>query len=186
MTVESPPPGQGREPRARPVAHYVALLIGVALLAVAVVCARELWLRNDPDISWESWVDPLVLIIGSATYRPWMLPVGVLAATLGAVLMWIGVRPRTRTHRRLASSISLWTRPSDLARLISAQAHRVPGVLSARSQVTGRTVTVTVTEAGDDATLVGDIEAAVTPLLDTLGLPLTVQVRVEPHREAQG
>lgn len=186
MSADSPAAGQGREPRAQPVARHVAFLVGLVLLAVSVVCARELWLRNDADVDWESWIDPLVLTIGSATYQPWMLPVGILAVVLGGVLMWIGVRPRTRTHRRLASSVPLWTRPSDIARLTSAQALRVPGALSARSQVSGRTATVTVTGSGEVTALAEEVEAAVSPLLEALGLPLTLRVRIEKQGEVRG
>ncbi|WIM73080.1 hypothetical protein QP028_05225 [Corynebacterium suedekumii] len=55
------------EPRATPVARYVAVLIGAALLSLAVVCGRELWLRNAEASDWESWVHPVVMTVGDAT-----------------------------------------------------------------------------------------------------------------------
>lgn len=172
-----------REPKAQPVARYVAMVIGLALLAVTVVCARELWLRNSPDVDWDSWVDPVVLTIGSATFEPWMLPVGILAVVLGALLMWIGVRPRTRTHRRLDSPVPLWMRPTDIARMTSAQTRRVAGVLTAHSQVSGKTLTVTVSGGAEDTGLAARVEEKVASLLEELGLPLSLRVRVRPHPE---
>lgn len=164
------------EPRATPVARYVAVLIGSALLSLAVVCGRELWLRNAEDSDWESWVDPVVMTVGDATFQPWMLPAAVVAVLVALVLVWISVRPRTRTHRRVASSAGVWMRPVDIARMLTATARTVPGVSSAHSQVTGASATVTVaTHSGRDD-VAESVPASLAPLIDELGLDLTLRV----------
>lgn len=183
MSSETRPRGKNLEPRAQPAARYVAVVIGVGLLTVAAICGRELWLRHDPGVDWRSWIDPVVLTVGSATFQPWMLPAGIVAAVAGAVLMWIGVRPRTRTHRRVDSSTSLWTRPVDIARMASSQARRATGVLSAHSQLNGGNLVVTISGGENDDGLASRVEATLSELIDDLGLPLTLRVRVRPHTE---
>lgn len=166
------------EPRATPVARYVAVLIGAALLSLAVVCGRELWLRNDDDADWRSWVDPAVMTVGEATFQPWMLPAAVVAILVAVILVWIAVRPRTRTHRQVASSAGVWMRPVDIARMLTATARTVPGVSSAHSQVSGSSATVTVATHSGRTDVTEAVPAALAPLIDDLGLDLTLRVTV--------
>lgn len=181
--------GDRRAPRANPWARYSAVVTGLVLLAVAAVCARELWLRNSSSIRWESWVDPVMLVVAGATFQPWMLPAGAGAVLLGGFLVWVAFRPRTRTHRELtvsgSSGASVWVRPVDIARLLSAAALRVPGVVDAAGHVTGRGATVSVTAgpAVDDPSPA--VDAALTRLLADLGLDLSVRVRLRSHEGVQ-
>ena len=124
-------------PRATPLARYVAILIGLALLVLAVICGREIWLRNSRSIHWDSWVEPIVMTIGDATYEPWMLPAGFLAIGLGALLVWSAFRPRHRTHRRIRAAAPVWMRPVDISRTLCAAARTVPGVATAAGRVSG-------------------------------------------------
>jgi len=169
-------------PRATPLARYVAILIGLALLVVAVLCGREIWLRNSRSIDWEPWADPIFRTIGNATYQPWMLPAGVIAAVLGVLLVWSAFRPRTRTHRRVQSTAPVWMRPVDVSRMLCAAARTVPGVASAASHVSGDTAHVSVTGHRED--LAPLVDVALTPLLDSLGVGLTLQVRQRPLAES--
>ncbi|QGU03727.1 DUF6286 domain-containing protein [Corynebacterium comes] len=173
-----------RPPRANPWARYAAVFLGLILLAVAVVCARELWLRNSRSIHWESWVNPIVMTIGNATFQPWMLPAGLGALLLGGFLVWVAVRPRTRTHRAVASEASVWMRPVDIARMLSGAALAVPGVATAASHVSGRSATVSITTGFGDADLSPAVDATLTPLLADLGLDLNLRVRRRPLEEA--
>lgn len=177
MSTDFPP---SRQPKADPWARYVAVVTGLALLAAAVVCGRELWLRNSDSITWDSWVDPLVMTVGNATYQTWMLPAGVGALILGLVLLWIAVRPRTRTHQRIHADAAVWMRPVDIARMLTAATRSVPGVASAHSRVTRKSTSVSFTAhpgRADGEALAGEIERTLAPQLDRLGLSPTLRIR---------
>ncbi|SMG23194.1 hypothetical protein SAMN06295981_1269 [Corynebacterium pollutisoli] len=171
----------GRSPRATPLARYVAIIIGLALLATAIVCGREIWLRNSTSIHWDSWVEPIIMTIGDATYQPWMLPAGAVAGVLGTLLVWVALRPRTYTHRAVRSEASLWMRPVDISRLLSATARRVPGVTTAATRLSGSTAHVSVTGHRDD--LAPLVDAALAHTVSALGLGLSVRVRQEVASE---
>lgn len=177
-----------RAPRADPWARHAAVLIGLILLSTAVVCGRELWLRNSSSIRWESWVDPIMTTIGDATFRPWMLPAGVGALLLGGFLVWVAFRPRTRTHRALSpgasSGASVWMRPVDISRMLSGAALTVPGVATAAGHVAGRNVTVSITTGASDTDPSPMVTTALTSLLADLGLELNLRVRHRPLEEA--
>lgn len=164
-------------PRAHPWARHAAVVIGLLLLVTAVVCVREVWLRNSRSIHWESWVEPLIEMVGNTTYQLWMLPVGVGAALLGLFLVWVAFRPRSRTHLPVGRGTAVWMRRVDIARMLSATARTVPGVATAASHVNGRTATVSVTGRVPDANISPAVAAALGPLLGHLGLDLTLRVR---------
>lgn len=165
-------------PRATPLARYVAILIGLALLVLAVICGREIWLRNSRSIHWDSWVEPIVMTIGDATYEPWMLPAGFLAIGLGALLVWSAFRPRHRTHRRIRAAAPVWMRPVDISRTLCAAARTVPGVATAAGRVSGGSAQIFVTGHRED--LAPLVDAALAPVVTSLGLDLTVKVRQRP------
>ncbi len=165
-------------PRATPLARYVAIVIGLALLVLAVLCGREIWLRNSRSIDWTPWAAPIFHTIGNATYQTWMLPAGVVAALLGVFLVWSAFRPRTRTHRRVRSTAPVWMRPVDISRMLCAAARAVPGVASATSHVSGNTAHVSVT--GHREGLAPLVDATLLPLLKSLGIDLRLQVRQRP------
>lgn len=171
----------GRSPRATPSTRYVAIIIGLALLATAIVCGREIWLRNSNSIHWDPWVEPIIMTIGNATYQPWMLPAGSVVGVLGALLVWAALRPRSYTHRAVRSEASLWMRPVDISRLLSATARRVPGVTTAATRLSGSTAYVSVTGHRDD--LAPLVDAALTDTVSALGLGLSVRVRQEETNE---
>ena len=164
-----------RSPRPNPWARPVAIVIGLVLFGVAIVCGREIWLRRSRSIDWDTWVEPIIMTIGDATYQPWMLPAGVVAVVLGLLLVWVAVRPRTRTHRRVHSDTAVWMRPVDISRMLAAAARGVPGVSTATAHVAGGSVVVSVT--GHRPDLAPLIDAALTPLIADLGLGLTLKVR---------
>lgn len=160
-------------PRATPLARYVAVVIGLALVAVAVVCGRELYLRTADNAHGESWVEPLVMTVGNATFQPWMLPVGIITLVVGLALLWISVRPRTRTHLAIDPETGIWLRPVDIARYVSAAARSVPGVGSAHTRVDRSKVHVTYSAHPGTHP---DVQAAAQAALDKAGLDFGLRV----------
>ncbi|MDO5670990.1 MAG: DUF6286 domain-containing protein [Corynebacterium sp.] len=161
----------------------MAILIGLILFGVAIVCGREIWLRNSRSIDWDTWVEPIFMTIGDATYEPWMLPTGIAAALLGIFLVWVALRPRIRTHRRIRAAAPVWMRPVDISRLLAAAARGVPGVSTAVAHVSGGSAVVSVT--GHQPDLAPLIDATLTPLIEDLGLNLSLKVRQRPLQEVE-
>lgn len=172
-------------PRANPVARYLAGVIGFALFAIAAVSFRELWLRNSSSTTWDSWVEPVMTTIGEATYQPWMLPSGIFISVVGVILVWLSLRPRTRTHHQVQSTASMWMRPVDIARLLTFTARSVPGVSSAHSRVNSTTATITYMCRDDQAVLHEDVKKAATTRLDELGLKMHLQIQQREENEGQ-
>lgn len=164
-------------PRANPWARPAAVVIALLLLALAVICVREVWLRNSRSIHWKSWVEPLLDTVGNTTYQLWMLPAGAGAVLLGVFLVWVACRPRTRTHLPVGDEAAVWMRRVDIARMLSATARTVPGVATAATHVNGRTATVSITGRAADTNLSPAVAAVLDPLLSQLGLDLSLRVR---------
>lgn len=168
------------QPLAQPTARYTAVILGLLLLGLVGVVIRELWsMRTDSDL--ESWAEPITQVIGRATYQPWMLPAGIASIVLGIILIYIAFRPRTRTHRPLASTASLWTRSVDIARMCTAASEKVPGVMRAYSVATNKRVTVNVHGDVKDPTLQSRVEAVVEPLVAELEHEPDLAIRI--HRK---
>ena len=168
-------PASGRPPVAAPAAGYVAALIALLILAVGVVALRDAavhfgWLRGT------AWTDTAVSGLDGLTYQPWMLPAGIVAILIG--LWWVSaaLRPRRRTALAVPARTSVWIAKSDLARLASAAAASVPGVLDSRSSASPRTVKVTADVTGSDPALKAAITTAVA---DTIGGFTTTTPRIK-------
>lgn len=172
--------------RAQPVARYVAVAIGLTLWVGAAVCIRELWLRNSSSNTWESWIEPILTTIGEKTYQPWMLPGGIIISTLGVIVTWLALRPRTRTHHQVASAASIWLRQVDIARVLTFTTRSVPGVSTAHSRVNSKTATIFFQSRDSRVTLPQEIEKAATARLKELGLAMPIRVEQQASNRAQG
>ncbi|MFW0792543.1 DUF6286 domain-containing protein [Gordonia sp. CPCC 205515] len=158
MTAETQRPGETRSatqkttdlsnekvfaPAAMPAATWPGLVIGIALLAVAVIAIRDLLI----DVGWLSgsqWIAAALDWIADIGWADWMWPVAVVAILLGLFLLWLAIKPRKQTHLSMSGYQVMWTRPVDLARRCSAAVSRVPEVNHASTVVGRRTVKVSV------------------------------------------
>lgn len=172
----------GTEPVRDPGAKWVSVILGILLVAFAIIIGREFWVLYG-DTTATSWLEPVYSWIGTLTYQSWMFPVGILLCVIALVLLCVTFWPRKSTHRQIESATSLWMRPIDIARLCTAQAEKVPGVLHAHSTVTPKHITVSV---NGDTTTAEDLTRRVTEhltphLAHVAGAPtLTVHVK-EPE-----
>ena len=169
---------RGHRPAASPAARYLAVLIGLLLVAAAVVAGRDLYIRYT-DVEWQPWVSAATGWIGDLTYRAWMLPAGIAALIIGLLLIWAAIRPRTKTHRELTSEVAVWMRPVDVARMCTASAQRVPGVMGAHTVARKRSIDVTVIGNTADQRLREELQQSLQPLASLVaGSPrLNVQVQ---------
>ncbi|MBI8999505.1 DUF6286 domain-containing protein [Corynebacterium sp. CCM 9185] len=169
---------RGHRPAASPVARYLAILLGLLLLAAAGVAGRDLYIRY-ADVEWQPWVSTATNWISALSYRNWMLPAGIAALIIGLLLLWASVRPRTKTHREINSEVAVWMRPVDIARMCTASAQRVPGVMGAHTVARKRSIDVTVIGNPQDQKLRDELQQSLRPLADLVaGAPaLNVQVQ---------
>lgn len=176
-----------RPPTAGPAAMPVALVFGFALLAVAFVAGREFFIAQG-HIVGSPWIADAVHWVSQLHWQGWLIAPAVGSIVVGALFVFAGVKPRTRTHSGLGDPTpTVWATPTDIARLCSAAAQSTRGVVDAHTVVTRRKIEVRVQR--DRAVSPDTADAAVRAALGTLlsvaagGRRLTVQHSVsQPTR----
>lgn len=123
------------EPKGSPAARWWTILVALLFLAIAVVTGRELLLRNFEGLRWESWIDPIFDSVATNNYHQWMTIAAVVALVLGLIFFIAGCKPRPTKHSEIPADVSLWARPVDIARHLTAYAKRQPGVQYATTTV---------------------------------------------------
>lgn len=173
------------EPRANPGARWLGIVIGLLLIALGVLAGRELWVLNG-DTSWQSWVNPSFNFFRGLEFQPWMGWVGVASLVVGLLLLIAALKPRPHTHRQVPSEVSLWVRPVDVARYITAHSRRLSGVKAARTAFKRRTATLTTTTVAPEAEVQPTIERSVRERVQAaFGDTVGVKVRTERASESR-
>lgn len=173
LVINAPSP---KAPAASPVARYITILVGLIAIALGVISIREYWLFTDEGHGL-SLLKSSLDWIAAPSNQTWMLPAGIACVMVGVLLLYIAVRPRTKTHRRLDGDVNIYVRPVDIARMCTAHAEKTPGVLKAHTIATSRTVTVTLTGDTSDATLVPRVESVLSPLVAALAQQPQLKVK---------
>ena len=163
--------GAGRIGVLGPVMALVLTAIGFVLLHDAIAEADK-----EPG---RTWLAAMVDGLDRLTAEWWMIPAGIGIALLGVWVIITAFRPRSRRTLAVTSDTGVFLRTRDVARLASAAADDVDGVLSANSVATRRAITVTIESERDGvADLVRD---TVGQRLSALADPPKVNVRVRAH-----
>lgn len=176
--------------RARPAARGATMFIGLLLLAIGGVAAREQWYVNREDNDAQAWVAPALEFIGDATYQDWLMPVGFAVAFVGLIYLIIAVRNRRVTHLALENKVDdelIWfARPLDIARLCTSAVQDVPGVDKAQTNVNKKAnkiaVHVTPTVDGQLSTVEDDVRRALDPIAQRL--PQEPKIKIVARRTA--
>jgi hypothetical protein len=163
--------GAGRVGIVGPVMALLLIGIGVVLLHDAIA--------ESDSKPGRTWIAAIFDGFDGLTAEWWMIPLGLVIALLGVWLIVTALRPRSRKTLPVTSATGIFLRAADVARLASAAADDVDGVLAASSIASRRKVDVTVESDRDQvADLVRD---AVTERLSALQKPPPVKVRVRSH-----
>ncbi len=176
-----------RPPTAGPAAMPVALVFGFALLAVAFVAGREFFIAQG-HIVGSPWIADAVHWVSQLDWHGWLIAPAVGSIVVGALFVFAGVKPRTRTHSGLGDPApTVWATPTDIARLCSAAAQSTRGVVDAHTVVTRRKIEVRVQRdrAVSPDSADAAVRAALGPVLSVAagGRRLTVQHSVsQPTR----
>lgn len=157
-------------------------LLALVVLGVGVLLAQD-GLTRLGVLGGPAWTESATSALG--TVRPtWpVAAVGVVVALAGLVVLVTALRPRRREGEELAGHGGVVVLDADVARLASAAAAGVPGVLRARSVRTRRSVVVHV--ATDGGAGVRDaVHDAVGERLALLAAPTRVDVRARGPQAA--
>ncbi|WP_125778296.1 DUF6286 domain-containing protein [Antribacter gilvus] len=179
-------PDERREPavpaararRSAAVPRTVAIVLAVLLIGLGVVAGQEAVASSGiaPGLEPEDgWITQAANGLDGATIGPTALLAGAIALVVGLLLLWAAWHSGPR-YTRLRSAPALVLRPEDVARLASAAAEDVDGVLGASSTASARRVTVTVRSTGAEH-VQGEVEQAVGRRLALLESPPSVRVR---------
>lgn len=121
-----------RAPLARHRAVAIGIIIALGLVAVGVIAVRDLavtqgWATGEP------WLAEGLRSLDGLEATDGILAVATVAALLGLLLMYAGIRPAARRHVASGEVDQLWSSPSALAEVARSAADRAPGVVSART-----------------------------------------------------
>ncbi|MDS1115636.1 DUF6286 domain-containing protein [Gordonia westfalica] len=129
-------------PARHPGAAIAGAVLGLALIGLGVTAIRDIAVRAE-WLDGQQWSLTAAEWIAELSWQDWMWPTAVGLVIVGLALAWTAVKPRRRSHLRLAAP-DMWTRPGDLARRCSAAVTELPGVYDADTIVTRRKVKSTV------------------------------------------
>ncbi|HIW96468.1 MAG TPA: hypothetical protein H9867_08340 [Candidatus Corynebacterium gallistercoris] len=176
---------RGKDPVASPKARWFAVFIGLLLIAGCVIAARDLLIRHD-HVTGEEFIAPALNWLDGLDITGFAIPVAVVAGIIALLLLILVVAPRRRTHVAVSP---MWLRPVDMARVATATARSVQGVINAHSVSTRKKITVTAVPALDEAhtdleALKADIEQALTRTLGDEeargGVALKIKINNQP------
>ncbi len=161
---------------------FLGPFMAVLLTGLGVVLLHDAIARSDTRPG-RTWIAAVIDGLNRVTAEWWMIPLGLAIALIGVWLIFTALRPRSRKTLAVTSATGIFLRTGDIARLASAAADDVDGVLAASSVASRRKVTVTVESDREQvADLVRD---AVTTRLAPLQKSLPVTVRVRSHYQAR-
>jgi hypothetical protein len=172
-------PPAGRAPTALPAAAPAGAFLALVLLGLGVVALRDTavalqWLHGAP------WIDAVIAGIADLRFAWWMIPAGIAALAIGAVLVVSAVRPPRKTALAVNAKSSVWISPWELAGVSTYAANAIPGVFSARTAATPRKLVVSarVTDAETIDAKSAEVETAVLSAIRFVVNPPTVTVHL--------
>lgn len=158
----------------------VGPILAILLTAIGVVLLHDAISEADTRPG-RSWLAALADGLNGFEAEWWLIPSGVAAALIGLWLIITALRPRSRKTLAVTSATGVFLHTRDIARLASAAADDVDGVLSAHSVVGRRAVTVTV--ESETAGVADRVQEAVAQRLAALAEPVKIKVRVRSHSQ---
>ncbi|MDQ2826711.1 MAG: DUF6286 domain-containing protein [Actinomycetota bacterium] len=173
-----------------PVGSGVISLVGIvlALLLIALgVLGAQTALVAGGALTGSAWLTSAVTAVDGMRPALWMLPVGIVVALAGLVLMLTAVKPRSRTAVALSATTGVFLRPRDVARLAAAAGEDVDGVQDAQASASRTKVALRIMTTAEDgsaeANAVADaVTSAVDQRLSALKKPVRVTVRAQRRR----
>jgi len=170
-----PMPPASQPTRSGPVG-IVGPILAVLLIAVGVVLLRDA-LAAAGVLEGGAWIPAALGALDGVRAGPLFLAGGIVAALLGLWLIVTALRPRVRSGVNVASRTGIFLGTGDVARLASAAAEDVGGVISASTVASRRKVSTTIRTTGGPG-IAEAVRQAVTDRLTDLDPPPRVTVTV--------
>jgi hypothetical protein len=192
MTSVISEPGQGVQaagptpsrPAPAPVAaagaSRAAVVLAIGVTAIGGVAVRDALVA----LGWvggAQWLPPVIDAVDGLAPRPWMVAAGAALTVVGLLLMVVALLPRRRTAVALTADSAVYLHAKDVAKLASAAAGTVPGVLEARTTSSRRKAVVRCRVTGATREVRDAVTEAVSRELAALQNPprTVVHVRTE-------
>jgi hypothetical protein len=141
-------------PVGRLAASGVSLVLGVALIGVAVVAVHDLAV----DRGWaagSSWTGSLVDSFDGLTAGTGVVAAGIALVVVGLAVLVAAVKPAPRTHETTPGETDVWVTRRAVRAVAVGAAEDTPGVVEASARHRrGRVVVTVQTDRPDSATLV--------------------------------
>lgn len=137
-------------PKGRPAASGVSLVLGVALVGVAVVAVQDLAV----DRGWAtgpSWTGSALDSLDGLTAGAGVVAAGIALALVGLLVLVAAVKPSPSTHQPAPGEADVWVTPRAVRALAVGAAEDTAGVESARARLRRGRLSVTVQSDRPDA-----------------------------------
>lgn len=173
---------EGAQPLAPAGASYVAAASAMVLIGLGGLGVREALVAAG-WIGGASWIVDTVRAADGSAPMPWTPFAGIAAGIVGIVLVAVALKPRRRRAVRARAQTAVFVDVTDIARIASASAEGVPGVVSARTTASRRTLTVCCEVSGAaEAELKSAVSRAVTTELAALEHAPRIRVRMAERK----
>lgn len=127
----------GRTPTARPAVAWIALLLALALVALAVVAVRDLLVALG-QVAGDQWLAAVPGALDGLTASAAIATVGLAVGVVGLLLVVAALLPARRTHVAVDGDDGLWLTPGAVAALAASAADRADGVVATDVRRAGR------------------------------------------------
>ena len=175
-------PRPGAEPRATPAARWIAVLLGLVLLCLAGVFARDMWYRWGAKNPKDSWVAAALDWAATQPANAVAVTIGIIVALVGLWILLSAFAPRAHTHVRVASRTSIWVRPVDIARRATHVSRSQTGGTHALSRANRRRLRVSVEDDGSGAELQQRVAESLQWEFTPLQVAPRITVTLQPHQ----
>lgn len=148
-------------------ASRIAVLLGLVMIGTGALGVRDALVAVG-WISGRQWLPLAIGAVDGLALATWMVPAGAALAVVGLTMMVIAVLPRRRTAVPLIAETPVYLARTDIAKIASAAALGIPGVLAARSTTTRRRAVVRCRVTGSEQQVRAEVADAVAAELSAL------------------
>jgi hypothetical protein len=125
---------RGATPLSSAGASFLAIPLAVIVIALGAIGIRDAivaagWIAGSP------WAPTAANWLAARRPGAWMLPVGIVLAVVGLIFVVVAVKPRRKPAAELTAASAVFIDLTDAARISTAAAESIAGVVSARSSV---------------------------------------------------
>lgn len=174
-------PHPGDEPLGNPASRWISVCTSLLLIALTGIGIRDLWYHFYTEESLDqSWLGRTWEFLATFPADVAAIVISIIMILVGLALLFYTFKPRPRTHVRVASPVSIWTRPVDIARKATGTARTDLGAEHVSSKANRKSITVQATDDGSGAALQERLTRNLNNEFKALAAPPAVSVKLRP------